>query len=263
MDDSDALSLRVAALTHVGRHRYVNEDCISIGSQVLSESMDAPCVSDHALDATFVCLVADGMGGHPAGHVASRLVIEQLSTALPATLHSDREIIATIRDANHMLFAAMQLDSSITGMGTTIAGIAASHDIVAVFNVGDSRVYRVIRGRIEKVSLDHSESVSAPFFSWEPPSRVLNQCLGGYPPLEEVDPYVMLESAAVGSEYLICSDGLHDMLSDGAIAACLTEDPARSVAALFESAMQAGGADNISIILARIEPGVARKQDAR
>jgi len=247
------LNLRVAALTHVGRRRYTNEDCIAIGEHVLNAPIDVPWVATIALSEPAVCLVADGMGGHPAGDVASRLVVERLSTTLPGLLTTDAALIEEIRQANRMLFDAMREDPAHSGMGTTLAGFAVSAHDISLFNVGDSRIYRVDGGAIAQLSVDDSESTASALLSWAFPSRVLVQCLGGYPGSEEINPHVVREPVAVGYTCLVCSDGLHDMLNDREIEACLQEDLESSVSALFQSAMHAGGSDNISIILARIE----------
>jgi protein phosphatase len=193
------------------------------------------------------------MGGHPAGDVASRMVVEHLSAELPRAIGDDHTLIAALRDANHALFDAMQRRPSLLGMGTTIAGLAADRSGMVIFNVGDSRVYRLRHGKLKQISVDHSEAITTAFLSLEFPARALSQCLGGFPGMEEISPHVTREQAEIGCAYLICSDGLHDMLSDHAIAACLSPNLDDSIRALFESAMDEGGSDNISIILAGLE----------
>ena len=252
-----ATTLRVAALTHIGKRRHVNEDCIAVGAQIRSEQMTDPSLHTLRLESRCVCLVADGMGGHPAGDVASRIAIETLS-AEPLNPHMDDEaIIAAVRKANHTLFAAMERTPEVIGMGTTIAGLTACESEIVTFNVGDSRIYRVRDGSVEQISTDDSEEIITSFMSMDFPTRALNQCLGGYPGVEEITPHVMREPAQPGSTYLICSDGLHDMLNDATIGACLTTDLDQSVRTLFECAMAEGGIDNISIILARLEDDAA------
>jgi len=254
MERATTLSLRVAALTHIGRRRELNEDCIAIGARVLSAPIETPWVTSIALrEEPAVCLVADGMGGHPAGDVASRMVIEELSATLPDAYATDADLVAALRKANQRLFAAMQGNPAHVGMGTTIAGITVSSSEVSIFNVGDSRIYRVNGRKLEQISVDDSESTDASCFAWLMPSRVLVQCLGGYPEMEEIEPHVAREMLEPGSSYLLCSDGLHDMLSDRAIQSCVRDDPVETVSALFEGAMAAGGSDNISIIYALIE----------
>jgi serine/threonine protein phosphatase PrpC len=250
-----ATALRVAALTHVGQRRYSNEDCIAVGSYIRTEPMTAPWVSVLRLESPCVCLVADGMGGHPAGDVASRIAIEHLSAELPRSVADDAALVAALRDANQLLFAAMESAPAIVGMGTTIAGIAATANGVAGFNVGDSRVYRARHGELQQISIDDSVAIFSRFGVLDFPARALSQCLGGHPGADDIVPHVMREPAEANCEYLICSDGLHDMLSDDEIAACLSADLQDSVRLLFDRAMAEGGIDNISIILARLESG--------
>lgn len=250
-----ATTLRVAAITHVGHRRLSNEDCIAIGSYVCCEPMAEPWVGTLSLDRPCVCLVADGMGGHPAGDVASRIAIDQLSAELPHSIADDASLIAAVRNANQMLFVAMENAPTTFGMGTTIAGIVATADDVAAFNVGDSRIYRVRHGELQQISIDDSEPLFSPFGTLDARARALSQCLGGYPGEDDVTPHVTREPAELGCAYLICSDGLHDMLSDHDISACLSADMRGSVRLLFDRAMAEGGIDNISVILARVESG--------
>jgi serine/threonine protein phosphatase PrpC len=253
MMHSKPLRLHVAAFTHTGLRRQSHEDCIAIGTRIVHEPMQAPSISTHTLTEPCSCVVADGMGGHPAGDVASRAALEHFGSGLAAAFRDDAMLIALLRDTNRTLFDAMSRHPRLYGMGTTIAGIAVDNEEVATFNVGDSRVYRCHRGRIEQLSLDHSEEVATNLFFSQPHVRVLNQCLGGFPGNGDLTPHVVRLPATEAAQYLICSDGLHDMLSDEAIHDCLEDEPSRSVSALFEAAMSEGGADNISIILARIE----------
>ena len=253
MIDPQLLCMRTAALTHVGRRREKNEDCIAIGARTISEPMATPWVAAHRLDQPCVCLIADGMGGHPAGDVASRTALEHLSAMLSEGRLSEHGIVAALRSANRALFTEMARAPDFYGMGTTLAGIAAHETGVFTFNVGDSRVYRVHAGAVEQISVDDSAKIPSAGFLYRGPARVLLQCLGGYAGSDEIVPHLSHLPAKEGVGLLICSDGLSDMLSDQDIAACLDEDLSNSVSALFECAMSEGGIDNISIIYARIE----------
>ena len=251
------LRLRVTALTHVGLRRQSNEDCIAVDRRILSEPMDAPWLSVQALEPACACLVADGMGGHPAGEVASRAAIEAMLAGLPRAKADRAGMSELLHAANAFLFEEMARCPQWMGMGTTLAGIVADRQHVIAFNVGDSRIYRVEGGGVQQLSVDHSEAVGMGFFFSRLPARVLSQCLGGFPDASEIDPHVIELPATAGAEYLICSDGLYDMLPDAAIARCLDPDPVKSVQALFEAAMDEGGIDNVSIILARLEHATA------
>ena len=251
------LRLRVTALTHVGLRRQSNEDCIAIERTILSEPMNEPWLSVQPLEPACACLVADGMGGHPAGEVASRAAIEAMLAGLPRAQTDRAGMSELLHAANAFLFEEMARCPQWLGMGTTLAGIVANRQHVVAFNVGDSRIYRIQDGELQQLSVDHSEAVGMGFFFSRLPARVLSQCLGGFPDASEIDPHVIELPATAGAEYLICSDGLYDMLPDAAIARCLQPDPVRSVQALFEAAMDEGGIDNVSIILARLEQATA------
>ncbi|MCC6532863.1 MAG: serine/threonine-protein phosphatase [Burkholderiales bacterium] len=253
MTEPQYFFLRVAAFTHTGARRSVNEDCIAVGSHSFRSHMSEPWDGTWDLDRPCVCLVADGMGGHPAGDVASRMAVEHLISALPQAHRAEDTIAAALRDANRTLVEAMHATPALFGMGTTIAGLVAHASAMTVFNVGDSRVYRIYRRRLKQLSIDHTTAAPAVF---RRAARLLSQCLGGYPPHGDIEPHVVRQDAAVGADYLIVSDGVHDMLSDREIERCLDPDVPRSVRNLFECAMDEGGTDNISIIRARVERGL-------
>jgi serine/threonine protein phosphatase PrpC len=257
MPRSESLCLRVAALTHLGLRRRSNEDCIAIGSRILSEPMEAPWLSIQALEPPCACMVADGMGGHPAGEVASRAAIESMLARLGSARPAAADMDALLRETNRFLFTEMARCPHWYGMGTTLAGIVTGPDRLVAFNVGDSRIYRIDRDSVAQLSVDDSEAVGVGILFNRLPARVLSQCLGGFPDATEIAPHLMELPLHEGSRYLICSDGLYDMLSDAAIARCLDADPVRSVESLFEAAMQEGGVDNISIVLASVERSAA------
>jgi serine/threonine protein phosphatase PrpC len=253
MLNSQPLTLQVAALTHVGLRRQSNEDCVAVNDRILRGAQPKPEGSLHPLDGTRFCLVADGMGGHPAGDVASRIAVESIVAGLAGTQPSRERVIEVLREANRGLFAEMARCPERYGMGTTVAGLVVDAQKVAAFNVGASRIYKVLEGRVEQLSVDDSEAGGLGWLLFgHAPTRVLNQCLGGFPDAIELAPHVIELPATPGSAFLLCSDGLSDMLSDEAIGACLAHDPGRSVQKLLEAALEAGGIDNISIVLARI-----------
>jgi serine/threonine protein phosphatase PrpC len=262
MTRSASLCLRVAALTHVGLRRRSNEDCIAIGSRILTEPMDEPWLSVQKLHPSCACLVADGMGGHPAGEVASRAAIESMLSGLAHVEPEAAGLDALLRETNRFLFTEMARCPHWYGMGTTLAGIVTGPERLIAFNVGDSRIYRIEQSVVKQLSVDDSESAGIGLFFSRLPARVLSQCLGGFPDTAELEPHLVELPLVEGSRYLICSDGLHDMLSDAEISGCLDPDPARTVAALFQAAMDEGGIDNISIVVAGIERDQAQEDDA-
>jgi PPM family protein phosphatase len=248
--------LHATAFTHQGAVRATNEDTIAVGDWIKSKSMAAPVVVQHAIASPLICLVADGMGGHAAGDVASRTVAERLSRrAAEAT--DEVAIARLLHEANDELFGLMDESPVWYGMGTTVAGVAVAPSGVIVFNVGDSRVYRIEAGALVQLSTDDTPGPKLPDGRTAVyTSSIISQVLGGYGPVEpgeRIVPHVVSEPLVDGARYLICSDGLTDLLDPAAIEEFVEDDDQASVKALFEAAMAQGGDDNISLILLRLQ----------
>jgi serine/threonine protein phosphatase PrpC len=251
-------SLRATALTHPGAVRLGNEDTIAVGDWIASEPIAAPEVLEREVTAPLICLVADGMGGHAAGEVASRAVAEHL-TRRAAQATDEAAIARLLHEANDELFALMAEHPEWYGMGTTVAGVVLAPSGAVVFNVGDSRVYRIEAGRLVQLSTDDTPGSKLPdgrtaIYT----SSIITQVLGGYGPDrpgERIVPHVLSEALADGARCLICSDGLTDLLERPQVEQLLEDDDQASAAALFEAAMARGGDDNISLILLRLQQG--------
>jgi PPM family protein phosphatase len=238
------------AFTHVGAVRPANEDTIAVGRWVRSEPMAAP--ERHAIeDLPGLCLVADGMGGHAAGEVASRAVAEHLiaRTEEAADAIALRRLIA---DADRALHALMRERPATRGMGTTVAGVVLSANQVLAFNVGDSRVYGLEGGRLLQLSTDDTPGpkLEDGRTAARTTSLITQTLGGGYVP-EPLQVHIQAEAADARAGWLIASDGLTDLVDRAGIEACLGADDEASVRAMFDAAMAAGGRDNISIILIR------------
>jgi serine/threonine protein phosphatase PrpC len=203
--------------------------------------MSEPRRSRHDSTEPLVVALADGMGGQAAGEVASRYVVQRLAAQ---RLESEGEIAEALAAINVELYAAMASNPELTGMGTTVAGLVLTASRVLWFNVGDSRVYRDQDGRLQQLSIDDVPA--------GPRSGIITQTLGGAPAFVPVSPHIGCEALVLPARYLLCSDGLTDMLDAGQIAHAMAATDADAVGALFTEAMQAGGADNISIVLASI-----------
>ena len=247
--------LSATGFTHQGAVRESNEDCIAVGERVVSEPMTAPLTLTRQIAAPLVCLVADGMGGHAAGEVASRVAAERLVE------HAARAIDAAalaglLRAVHGELFELMRAQPSLAGMGTTVAGVVVVPEACLVFNVGDSRVYRSDAAGLVQLSTDDTPGPKlADGRTAAIPSHLITQTLGGdYQ--DEILPHVLREPLDQPRRYLICSDGLSDLLGREEIAALIGDDPAASVTALFEAAMARGGRDNVSLILLEVRPGL-------
>ena len=247
--------LRATAFTHQGAARASHEDTIAVGEWIASEPMSAPAAFAHALAAPLICLVADGMGGHAAGEVASRAVALHLCRHAAAAT-DEAAVAKLLHEANAELFALMDERPAWYGMGTTVAGVAVAPSGVIAFNVGDSRVYRIEADGLVQLSTDDTPGPKRPDGRTAVyTSSIITQVLGGYgpdQPGEQIAPHVLSEPLADGARYLICSDGLSDLVDQAAIEARLGEDGQASVQALFDAAMAQGGDDNISLLLLRV-----------
>jgi protein phosphatase len=230
---------RGGAATAIGRVRRVNED-----SYLISPPLYA---------------VADGMGGHGSGDVASALAIDALQACARLHTLSADAVLVTLYEANRVIVAAAAERGDADGMGTTVTGLAliqtsgGSH--LMVFNIGDSRVYRLAGGRLDQITVDHSEAqelVVAGHLTRDeartyPRRNIITRALGSDPPPA---PDHWLLPAIASDRYLLCSDGLFSELTDDQILPLLTAgDPQHAADALVAAANDAGGRDNITIIV--------------
>ena len=236
------VALRWGALTDVGRSRSLNED---------------------AIVATFpVFAVADGMGGHAAGEVASQLTAEHLANLGTNGDPTGERLVSAIQTANRAIFNRSLAEPLLRGMGTTVCALTIIDDRIAIANVGDSRVYTVRGGVFSQVSQDHSyvaELVHAGEITWtqarsHPHRNIVTRALG-------IEPDVAVDlwefPAVVGERFLLCSDGLVDEVVDEQIAQLLMANPDPQAAAveLVNIANSNGGHDNISVVVIDVIEG--------
>ena len=243
------LEFRWGAATDVGRVRTNNEDSL--------------ITSDHLF------AVADGMGGHQGGEVASDLALHTLEAMF--TEPTTEGLLEAARGANDAVLERASTDSDLHGMGTTLVAIAPmdGHDGVVWVNVGDSRLYLLRDGDLTQISEDHSlvqEAVRAGDLSPEeaqthPQRNIVTRALG-------IDPNVTIDGDTIdsvpGDRYLLCSDGLYDYVDDARIAATLRriEDPSETSRELVRLANEAGGRDNITVIIVDVEGDDSAALDA-
>lgn len=235
--------LRVAeqyAGTDTGRQRRANED---------SHLARAP-----------LFVVADGMGGAQAGEVASRLAIESFQAGLSAGGSPEAALAALAEEANARIHELSHSHAEQAGMGTTLTAVYVGEREISIAHVGDSRAYRLREGRLERLTDDHSlvdelmrQGRLTPEEALEHPQRsVITRALG---PEGSVEVDTRSYSARDGDLYLLCSDGLTTMVPEERLAEILIAHPSLREAgeALIAAANEAGGRDNITVVLLRLE----------
>jgi serine/threonine protein phosphatase PrpC len=244
------LHIDAAGITHRGTVRESNEDCIAIGYWTSQETMESARAAQHELDLPFVCVVADGMGGHNDGEKASLLVAKSLARRLSA--FGPEKIASTVRAVNAELYSHVGENPELAGMGSTAVGLAVHDTNLVIFNVGDSRAYRVENGGLVQLSVD-----DAFVQNWKPGadfarSTMLTQCFGGRPTFTDIDPHLHVEPCVPGNTYLLCCDGLYETLPEDQIVALISADLQKSTEALLRAALEQKAKDNVTIALIRV-----------
>jgi len=228
------------AVTHVGKVRCSNEDFVEVSSRPPEGKLDC-WEGDLSYDYGWG-LVADGMGGHAAGEIASELAIELLRPVMHL-LDDEAEVLLALNATNGGLFDAMERNPALEGMGTTVAGVVLRGTEALTFNVGDSRIYTFSNNRLAKISCDHVVN-----------GNQLTQCLGASGQMS-LRPHVSRFALGPYSNLVICSDGLTDMVTDEEIAESLAVHSANPALKLVDAALRAGGIDNISVVVLEISEG--------
>jgi serine/threonine protein phosphatase PrpC len=217
---------------------------------------------DSHLERAPIFVIADGMGGAQAGEVASQLAVSQFADGLPGdeAEGSERRLERAVRAANAEIHALSETDSRRAGMGTTLTAAYVGRGQVSFAHVGDSRAYRLRDGELERITEDHSlveELLRQGRLTEEeaeehPQRSIITRALGPEPDVE-VDTVTV--AAADGDIYLICSDGLTSMVAEQTVAEIMREAPDIATAAdrLVAAALDAGGRDNVTVVLFRLE----------
>lgn len=243
-------SWNIAAFTHRGLVRPVNEDTVSVHARILTGNMTEPLVVSVS-DDYCALMIADGMGGHAQGALASRAVLDYL-VARVDRLAAPASCAEIIEEANEHLFALMLEHRDALGMGSTIVGAVLRADQLITFNVGDSRCYLFSSGQLVQLSDDDVPRTGKRQFGPRR-SHTLTQALGGSSLPVSIEPHVSIDSPlAFGEALLLCSDGLTDMVDNQTITKVLRSagTPLQSVRKLAARAFGAGARDNISLIVA-------------
>jgi len=248
------MNVKAYGLTHVGRQRQHNEDTFLVA------------------DEAKLFLVADGMGGHAAGEIASRIAVDSISEFIVHTKEDDgtwphaydehytrttNRLVAALRMANTRVLEAMRKDARLRGMGTTVVACMADGEKISIAHVGDSRAYMIRKGKISRITSDHSwvfEQVQAGMLTEaeaekHPLRNVITRALGG---ALSVNPDASEIDSKPGDVYLLCSDGLTGMVPEEEIltlVAANTDDLEKACGELVDVANEHGGLDNVTVIL--------------
>jgi protein phosphatase len=250
------MELSAHGATHVGRQRQHNEDAFLVESTAK------------------LFLVADGMGGHAAGEIASRIAVDSISEFILHTKEDDgtwphaydehytrttNRLMAALRMANQRVLEAMKKDARLRGMGTTVVACMADDEKMSVAHVGDSRAYLIRNGQLSRITNDHSwvfEQVQAGMLTEaeaekHPLRNVITRALGG---ALQVTPDASEISAQPGDVFLLCSDGLTGMVPENEILRVVTanaSDLPKACQQLIDAANERGGLDNVTAVLVR------------
>jgi serine/threonine protein phosphatase PrpC len=250
------MDVKAYGLTHVGRQRQHNEDSFLVA------------------DEAKLFLVADGMGGHAAGEIASRIAVDSISEFIVHTKEDDgtwphaydehytrttNRLVAALRMANTRVLEAMRKDARLRGMGTTVVACMADGDRISVAHVGDSRAYMIRKGKISRITSDHSwvfEQVQAGMLTEaeaekHPLRNVITRALGG---ALSVNPDASEIDSKPGDVYLLCSDGLTGMVPEEEILTLVSanaDDLEKACGELVDIANEHGGLDNVTVILVK------------
>jgi protein phosphatase len=242
---ASGVRLRWGGASDVGQVREVNQDSLFVG--------------------TGLFVVADGMGGHAGGEIASRLAVETMESELESDAEQDRprrvlDLVTAVQAANDRVWSQSEDDPQLAGMGTTVVAIGIVEEDgearVAIVNVGDSRAYRLSGGDLDQISDDHSlvgellreGRLTADEARVHPQKNIVTRAVG-------IERYVDVDEFQVlprtGDRYLLCSDGLTDEVTEDEIVRVLRsiDEPDAAAKELVRLANAGGGRDNITLIV--------------
>ena len=249
-------TVQAACGCHTGKIRRNNEDNFFFNGKCLEENNDGltrPIWIEDTLHNGYCVAVFDGMGGEHFGEVASFTAAQYMQTATKA--FSDY----FVSESKYLLKLTEQLNNAVVEAkkalftdrsGSTMVALYFSSGYVYTCNLGDSRAYRLRDGEFLQLSVDHVEKRLASVHKKAP----LTQHLGIDPEDMQIEPYIAKDKVVEGDTYLLCSDGLTDMLTNNEISDIIRsyKDPADCVEKLIQSALEQGGRDNITVIICRI-----------
>jgi len=272
---SALVRIDVSALSHRGYHRDHNEDHYLVSRlgrtlQTIDTSLHAGDVPEQAEEVNYVMIVADGIGGHAAGEIASRMAISaliSLALELPDWIlrvdegHAgeiERRSRTLVQEVGAMLVARAEREPALAGMGTTLTAVRSLGRDLMITHVGDSRAYLFRAGGLHRLTRDHTYAqllvdvghLAPGDVASSPHRHLLTNALGGSITEVQVDTdRLRLED---GDRVLLCSDGLTDLVDDATITSILKETIRSNEACqrLVQQALDNGGRDNVTVIVA-------------
>lgn len=245
--------LTLSAASRVGCVRSNNEDMVLAFNKMIRGDAYQTEFTTESND-RFAIAVADGMGGHRAGEVASEITLENLQFFLhdiPRGLASGEfheHMLEWLKSINAVIESRGYADPALRDMGTTLVAIVYYGGKFYWLNCGDSRLYRLRDNRLVQMSTDHSlNSVTGE----KRHSNVITNCIGGGCKHSYMDLFEFTADVLPGDCYLLCSDGLNDMVHDDVIERLLCDGATAN--GLCEAAIEAGGYDNVSACVVRVD----------
>lgn len=249
------MTIEITASSRVGRIRKNNEDMILVGQQFVRDAELSSCI-DLADSDRYLLALADGMGGYNGGEIASSEVLHNLQyffsdmpVGLSASLFNEA-IVDWLSSINTVLESKGFCESQLSHMGTTLVALAYYGGNFFWMNCGDSRIYYLSpEKQLTQITTDHSLNT---LIGDTDHSNIVTNCIGGGCRNSFIDIVKCTQLVQPGSQFLICSDGLSDMLDDVNIEAMMTADDTDATK-LCLAAEDAGGYDNVSVILAKVK----------
>lgn len=248
------MHIRYGAYTDQGMVRTSNEDAFAVNME------------------RGLFLVADGMGGHAGGEIASSMVaaaLEEWITTRASGQNPEQDLLLAAREANTRVYETQSQRPELAGMGSTLIALSLHGGRYYIAHVGDSRAYRLREGRLEQLTRDHSlvwhlfenGVIRKKDLVTHPQKNLITRSIGPHPEVEiDLEQGELLE----GDVFLLCSDGLTDVISDEGISEALADTgktPQELGEGLVSSANAAGGPDNITVVIVRLEFGGNEDED--
>ena len=244
--------ITLTAASRVGCVRSNNEDMVlAFDKLIRSDAYQSEFLTENY--GRFILALADGMGGHRAGEVASEMVLSNLQffiNDLPKGLSEEdlqQHMTEWLHSVNTMVNSKGNADASLREMGTTLVGVLFYGGHYFWMNCGDSRLYRLRDGHLQQLTTDHSLNTVT---GQTKHSNVITNCIGAGCKRLYLDMEEMTDNILPGDVYLLCSDGLNDMVPDTDIEQLMAEGA--SANRLCEAAIEEGGFDNVSAIVFQI-----------